>query len=258
VLPPTRVADPVSPPPERATEPSPPRRRSSRRIPAWVALAAALALGGIGAAAAVLATRDSGSGGGTHAAAATHPATTATAEHGAEMSTNGAAGAAMSAESTKHGAGMSMEPTGKGPPERRLTAFVGSQTAWHCASMQARYGAKKTYDCATQVPEHLQVSVFGSKEDLDRAYATALRSQRGLPSGTGSCSRTAWHGETAWVHGIGEPGGRAFCYLDTGSGASHLVWSSRLGTPALYDATLRSLDHRKLYFWWANFRHELF
>jgi serine/threonine protein kinase len=254
-LPPTRVADPVAPPPERPVEPSPPRRRSSRRIPAWVALVAALALGGIGAAAAVLATRDSGSGsgGGTHAAAAA-----TTAAHGAEMSTNGAAGAAMSAESTKHGAGMSMEPTGKGPPGRRLTAFVGRQTAWQCASMQARYGATKTYDCATQVPEHLQVSVFGSKAGLDRAYATALRSQRGLPSGTGSCSRTAWHGETPWVHGIGEPGGRAFCYLDTQNGAAHLVWSSRLGTPTLYDATLRSLDHRRLYFWWANFRHELF
>ena len=169
-----------------------------------------------------------------------------------------ATGDAMSAETTT-GSAMHMETTGKGPPDRRLAAFVAGQTSWDCNNAHAANGAMKTVECMTQVPHRLQVSVFDSQSGLTRAYQDALRRQgRGLAPGTGRCSATSWHGEMEWVHGIGEPGGRAFCYLDVRAGASHLVWSSRLGTPTLYDATLESLDHRTLYFWWSNFRHELF
>jgi hypothetical protein len=168
-------------------------------------------------------------------------------------------GAAMAGESTKHGAGMAMESTGgSGPPDRRLATFVAGQTAWQCSPVSALDGAMKTVLCATQVPQHLRISVFDSHAGLTRAYKRTFGAQDGLAAGSGSCSRTAWHGELQWVHGIGEPGGRAFCYLDAKNGTSHLVWISVLGTPTLYDATLDSLDHRTLFFWWVNFRHELF
>jgi hypothetical protein len=60
-----------------------------------------------------------------------------------------------------------------------------------------------------------------------------------------------------WFHGVGEPGGRAFCYLSVANQRSYLTWTSEAGTKILAVAQLDSLLHRNLFFWWANVRHEI-
>jgi hypothetical protein len=167
------------------------------------------------------------------------------------MSTGGAMG------STGSMTGMSMTAASAGSPTERLAAFVAGQKAWTCSTAQALHGAMKAETCSTKVPQHLTISVFDTKAMLNAAYAAALKAQGGPPRGTGRCSATSWRGEGPWFHGEGEPGGRVFCYLNAKNGSSHLVWTSSIGIPTLYDAVYTSLDHRDLFFWWANVRHEL-
>jgi hypothetical protein len=153
---------------------------------------------------------------------------------------------------------MSMTTAGKGgTPAQRLAAFVSGQKAWTCSVTQPLRGAMKSVACSTKVPERLRISVFDSKAMLNDAYGAELQSEGGPGRGTGRCSATSWRGEGIWLHGEGEPGGRYFCYLDVKDGASHLVWTSTLGIPTLYDAHYASADHRDLFFWWVNIRHEL-
>jgi serine/threonine protein kinase len=142
------------------------------------------------------------------------------------------------------------------PVTQRLTTFVGKQP-WTCESMSPMLGPVATQMCGTHVPQQLYVSVFSSKAKLYSAYAKA-RDELGSPkTGSGDCGRSTWAGEGEWLHGEGEPGGRKFCLLKAAP-LSRIVWYSDLGTPTLYRADYKNLDHRTLYFWWVNFRHELF
>jgi hypothetical protein len=158
------------------------------------------------------------------------------------------------------GTGMVMtEPTPTGPPTHRLTAFVADHPRWNCSAMANKMGALGTKMCTIPaVPHHLAISVFATKAALHAAYAHARSELQSPGTDSGACSATDWAGERMWFHGEGEMGGRSFCLLKASPQLSRLVWYSDLGTPTLYQADFDSLEHRQLYFWWVNFRHELF
>jgi hypothetical protein len=153
---------------------------------------------------------------------------------------------------------MSM-PTTEGKmlsPVQRLRADVQDRP-WSCASVKSTsHGALASLACRADVPNRLQLTVFRNKRDLERAYNKQLE-QAGIPNHVGSCRADSWRGEVEWVHGIGEPGGRAFCFLSEARQRSYLTWTSEAGAKILAVAQLDSLLHRKLYFWWANVRHDI-
>ena len=151
------------------------------------------------------------------------------------------------------------ESTPTGPPAMRLASFVAEHPSWQCSAMANAMGAAATKMCTLPaIPNNLAVSVYPTKAALHEAYAHA-RSELGSPRAeSGACSATHWAGERMWSHGENERGGREFCLLKASPQLSRLVWYSDLGTPTLFQADFDSLDHRQLYFWWVNFRHDLF
>ena len=155
--------------------------------------------------------------------------------------------------------GMAMGTTTQGgmrSPVQRLRADVQDRP-WSCASVKsASAGALASLACRTDVPDRLQLTVFRTKRDLERAYNKRLE-RAGIPNNIGSCRADAWRGEVEWFHGVGEPGGRAFCYLSLARQRSYLTWTSEAGAKILAVAQLDSLLHRNLFFWWANIRHEI-
>jgi len=92
--------------------------------------------------------------------------------------------------------------------------------------------------------------------ELERAYRKQLE-RASVPISNGGCRADSWRGEVEWFHGVGEPGGRAFCYLSEASQRSYLTWTSEAGAKILAVAQLDSLLHRNLFFWWVNVRHEI-
>jgi hypothetical protein len=162
----------------------------------------------------------------------------------------------MSTEKSTTGDGMTMTADTSKQPPQRLAAFVAKHP-WSCQKAMAERGALAVDVCTTHVPQHLTISVFGSKRLLYSAYARERRIDKSPATGSGSCSATSWGGEGVWDHGEGEPGGRKFCLLDEAAGRTRLVWYSDVGTPTLFRADYDSLDHRTLFFWWENTRHEL-
>ena len=56
---------------------------------------------------------------------------------------------------------------------------------------------------------------------------------------------------------MGEPGGRALCYLSEGKEQSYVTWTSEAGAKILAVAELDSLQHRRLFYWWTNLRHDI-
>ena len=176
------------------------------------------------------------------------------------LTTRGPSGGAAtkSGAQTRQTGGMSM-PTTEGKmlsPVQRLRADVQDRP-WSCASVKSTSpGALASLACRADVPNRLQLTVFRNKRDLERAYNKQLE-QAGIPNHVGSCRADSWRGEVEWVHGIGEPGGRAFCFLSEARQRSYLTWTSEAGAKILAVAQLDSLLHRKLYFWWANVRHDI-
>ena len=141
-------------------------------------------------------------------------------------------------------------------PTRRLSAFAQAYH-WTCRGVHVSSSqVLASTVCRTDVPDRLQLTVYRSKRDLERAYAALLRRAR-VASSSGGCKAGAWGGEEEWFHGLGEPGGRAFCYLSEPKQQSYITWTSEAGTPILAVARLDSLLHRSLFFWWANIRHEI-
>ena len=140
-------------------------------------------------------------------------------------------------------------------PSEHLRADVQDQ--WSCHSVKSSLaGALASLSCRTDVPDHLQLTLFRNKRELQRAYAGALR-RAGVPGGSGECRANAWGGEVEWFHGEGEPGGRAFCYLSEAKQRAYVTWTSVAGAKILAVAELDSLLHQRLFFWWANVRHDI-
>jgi hypothetical protein len=176
------------------------------------------------------------------------------------LTTRGPSGGAASRSGTKkmQTGGMAMRTT-QGrmlSPMQRLMADV-RDFHWNCQSAHSTSaGALASLACRTDVPDRLQLTVFRNKHDLDRAYGKQLAGAR-ITSNAGSCRADSWRGEEEWFHGLGEPGGRAFCYLSEPRQRSYVTWTSEAGAKILAVAQLNSLLHRNLFFWWANVRHDL-
>jgi class 3 adenylate cyclase len=175
------------------------------------------------------------------------------------LTTRGPSGGAATGGSGTHQtqtSGMTMNEQGKSlSPAKRLMEYARS--SWTCHSVKsASPGASASLVCRTDVPDRLQLTLFRDKRDLERAYNREL-GQAGIQADRGSCRADAWGGEVEWFHGIGEPGGRAFCYLSEAKRRSYVTWTSEAGAKVLAVARLDSLLHQRLFFWWANVRHDI-
>ncbi len=177
------------------------------------------------------------------------------------VTTRGPSGCAASKSGTQkmQTGGMAMGTSTEGKrlsPTQRLRADV-RDFHWSCRSAHSTSsGALATLACSTDVPDRLQLTIFRTKRDLERAYNKALAGA-GVKNDAGSCRADAWRGEVEWFHGVDEPGGRAFCYLSEARQRSYVTWTSEAGAKILAVAQLDSLLHRNLFFWWANVRHDI-
>jgi class 3 adenylate cyclase len=141
-------------------------------------------------------------------------------------------------------------------PAQQLSRYVLDR-GWSCQRLTNHaIGALASIACRTDVPDRLQLTLFRTKSDVERAYK-ALLGQTRIRRGTGKCVADAWAGEAEWFHGMGEPGGRVFCYLAEGKGQSYVTWTSVAGAKILAVARLDSLQHRQLFFWWSNIKHDI-
>jgi serine/threonine protein kinase len=247
LAPASAVAAPPTPPADANGSPGRPRWRGPALVGACVVAAAVLGAGGY-----ALATR-----GDSKAAASTTTTGKMTETTTMETSTASTSTAMEMTTTAPTTTGMKMETvdTTRSAPER-LSMFVADHP-WTCDTMSPKYGALATQMCKTQVPQQLSISVFSSRMKLDMAYGAARRALGSPKADSGDCSAVSWAGEGKWFHGENELGGRKFCLLKS-SGLSRIVWTSVLGTPTLYEADYQNFNHRDLYFWWKNTRHELF
>jgi class 3 adenylate cyclase len=176
------------------------------------------------------------------------------------LTTRGPSGGAATSGVT-HGMGTGgMAPTGasnsKLTPKQLLNSYVQNRP-WACHNTRSSSaGSRASLVCRTDVPDRLQLTAFRSDRDLRRAYSALLQGA-GIPKNGGRCAPDSWRGEAEWFHGVGEPGGRGFCYLSEAKQQSYVVWTSEAGPKILGVARLPSLRHRALFFWWANVRHDI-
>jgi len=176
------------------------------------------------------------------------------------LTTRGPSGGAATKGSSSHemetGGMASTIPSSKLTPVQRLNSYVRNRS-WTCKSAKsASVGSLASLVCRTDVPDRLQLTLFRSKRDLERAYSAQLQ-PTGISRSSGGCAPDEWRGEAEWFHGEGEPGGRGFCYLSEAKQQSYLTWTSEAGAKMLAVAQLDSLQHRNLFFWWANVRHDI-
>ena len=145
------------------------------------------------------------------------------------------------------------------PPVEQLMSYATAKK-WTCSDLGAiQPGARAALACSTQsrtFPVVFQMTLFRNERILRSAYEAQLR-QANLRQNSGDCTPNSWGGEVEWFHGIGEPGGRAFCQLDEADQRTYLTWTSEAGRKILVIAQLNGLQHRHLFFWWRNVRHDL-
>jgi len=177
------------------------------------------------------------------------------------LTTRGPSGGAATKGSTGHGMTTgSMTQMGSNDrnmtPKQRLVSYEQNRS-WTCQDTKSHSaGALASPVCRTDVPDRLQLTLFRNERDLLRAYNARLK-RTAISPGSGDCRADAWRGELRWFHGLGEPGGRAFCYLSEAKQQSYVTWTSEAGAKILAVAQLDSLLHRNLFFWWINIRHDI-
>lgn len=238
----TSGAVPAGPPPPTSDQ----GESFWRRRRWWIAAVAALVLVGGGVAAAVVATGGNGSSG-----KAAAPTTGQMGTGGGGMTTAGMTTQAMGGGQT--GTGMSMN-NGSQPASQVMQSVI-SKYGWKCTNnaSDAKPGAVMSTDCATAVPQYLQMNIYSTKKALDAEYVKLL-SAAGVKKGVGECSAGTWGGEQEWFHGLKENGGRVFCYLK--NNMTYMTWTG--GGRFLILARMEGIDHPTLYYWWRrNIRHQL-
>jgi class 3 adenylate cyclase len=176
------------------------------------------------------------------------------------LTTRGPSGGAATTRRSSHmgtgGMAPASAPGSRLTSKQRLSSYVQNRP-WVCQSTKSSSaGSLASLVCRTDVPDRLQLTVFRSKRDLERAYRARLE-LAGIRKNTGGCTPDAWRGEAEWFHGEGEPGGRGFCYLSEAKQQSYVVWTSEAGAKILGIARLDGLRHRSLFYWWANVRHDI-
>ena len=185
------------------------------------------------------------------------PETTQGAGKTTPSTTMGEGGSSGSMTTTDHT--MTTRARSNLPPLEQLMSYA-TENKWTCSDLGAiQPGARAALACSTQsqtYPVVFQMTLFRNERILRNAYAAELR-QANIRPNTGDCTPDAWGGEIEWFHGIGEPGGRAFCHLDEADQRAYLTWTSDAGKKILVVAQLNGLQHRRLFFWWRNVRHDL-
>ncbi|HYX88719.1 MAG TPA: hypothetical protein VE753_05075 [Gaiellaceae bacterium] len=174
------------------------------------------------------------------------------------LTTRGPSGGAATGGSSQGMEGMAPRPPSRGKvaPGEQLRSYAANRP-WTCHSTRSSAaGSLASLVCRTDVADRLRLTLFGSRRDLRRAY-NAWLGRAGVPRGSGDCSADTWRGEVEWYHGMGEPGGRALCYLSEGKEQSYVTWTSEAGAKILAVAELDSLQHRRLFYWWTNLRHDI-
>jgi class 3 adenylate cyclase len=145
------------------------------------------------------------------------------------------------------------------PPAEQLMSYA-TANEWNCSDLGAiQPGARAALACSARSGTHpvvFQMTLFRNERMLRSAYGAELRQANIRPS-TGDCTPDSWGGEVEWFHGIGESGGRAFCHLDEADQRTYLTWTSDAGKKILVVAQLDGLQHRQLFYWWRNVRHDL-
>src|SRR5262249_35237740 len=153
---------------------------------------------------------------------------------------------------------MTTGPSNQSPHET-LMSYAAAQH-WKCSNLTATTpGARAALACQTRYrvdPIVLQMTFFKSEATLRSAYDAELHQTSIAPS-SGACTRNSWGGEVEWFHGVGEPGGRAFCHLDEANQRVYVTWTSDAGKKILVIAQLSGLQHTDLYFWWRDVRHDI-
>jgi class 3 adenylate cyclase len=121
-------------------------------------------------------------------------------------------------------------------------------------------GATETAVClpASGTPSRWQISAYPNGIALEAAYDEALAGDPRIQRDSGSCNAFSWGGELDWLHGVGKPGGRTFCYF-AGDDAV-IVWShERLAQSTHRDVLVIAHadggDHVGLTRWWRPWHH---
>jgi len=271
--PPTALAGAPSPgPPGAPSEPSPPAQppappppqsapAARRRLPPWVAIAAALVAAAVAGVVVYVATRGSEPASSETPSAAPQPATTEPA--------------ATEPPATEPPA---TEPSATEPPatvapaseeavlEEGLAPIVDPEIWQDCAvESTPNPGATETAVCLPPAGEtrrfdSVELSLYPDADSLAAAYE-ALRADAGVERDRGRCNATRWTGEGAWLHGEDKPGGRRFCYFDE-SGNVVIVWThEKLGQPTHLDtlgiARRDDTNHADLFAWWNFWVHQI-
>ncbi|HJU46934.1 MAG TPA: adenylate/guanylate cyclase domain-containing protein [Gaiellaceae bacterium] len=158
-------------------------------------------------------------------------------------------------------------PAGGITTEQALAADAGLDAivpaaAWADCQVQtvAEPNASQTAVClpAGGVPDRWEISSYPDGAALKAAYESALRGHPDIERDSGKCNAFFWGGERLWLHGLGKPGGRVFCYFDGNDAV--IVWThERLGQETHRDilATAREggSDHAGLTRWWRPLHH---
>jgi class 3 adenylate cyclase len=154
-------------------------------------------------------------------------------------------------------------PTGSAAPLGAVPTLESAVPAelWRDCRLQddAARGATETAVCRPRGagPDSWEISSYRSAVALATAYEELAREQ-GFQRNSGRCNAFSWGGELQWLHGVGRPGGRAFCYFDEDDAV--IVWThERLGQPTHSDVLMTARadggNHVSLTRWWRPWHH---
>jgi class 3 adenylate cyclase len=141
-------------------------------------------------------------------------------------------------------------------------AAVVPAALWRDCRVQdaAARGAAESATCVPSdgMPDRWTISSYRTEAALDAAYDEALRAQPALRRDAGRCNAFSWGGELEWLHGVGRPGGRAFCYFEGDDAV--VVWTHERLRQAthldvLVTARASASDHVGLTRWWRPWHH---
>jgi class 3 adenylate cyclase len=145
-------------------------------------------------------------------------------------------------------------------PDSELAALVPAGLWSDCRLQVPERGATETAVCmpASGMPDRWQISAYPSGAALRAAYDEELARDPRIGRDSGSCNVFSWGGELDWAHGVGRPGGRAFCYF-AGDDAV-IVWTHERRSQSnhhdvLMIARARGGDHVGLTRWWRPWHH---
>jgi class 3 adenylate cyclase len=141
-------------------------------------------------------------------------------------------------------------------------AAVVPDTIWQDCVLQAvpNPRAVETAAClpVRGMPDRWEISSYRDGDELRAAYRSELGKRSDVQRNSGQCNGLSWGGEQQWTHGLGQPGGRVFCYFDENDAV--IVWThERRNQPSHIDIMVTAResgsDHAGLTRWWRPWHH---